>query len=318
MRDLPMQNKRINVLVFIFIAVCSFFLVWGLKGKIGFILELRIMKMMTLITVGAAIGVSSMVFQTISNNRILTPSIMGFEALFILMQTSLVLIIGGVGYSQLPNTGQFIVETVVMITAATILFGTLLGRGSQDIHRMILTGIILGILFRSLTSFLQRLIDPHEFSMVQKAMFASFGSVDQSNLLIAIILTSVVLGLFWLIRGQLDVMALGRNFSIGLGVSHDRLILISLVLVSILVSVSTALVGPIVFLGLLAASLAHLVMNTHQHKYLLPASALISATILVLGQGVFERLLGLQSTLSVIIEFFGGLFFLYLMLRGRI
>ena len=57
--------------------------------------------------------------------------------------------------------------------------------------------------------------------------------------------------------------------------------------------------------------------NTHRHAVLLPAAALIGALILVAGQFVFERLMGAQSALAVIVEFFGGLLFLALVLQKK-
>ena len=89
-------------------------------------------------------------------------------------------------------------------------------------------------------------------------------------------------------------------------------------LVAVLVSVSTALVGPVAFFGLIVAGLAHGLMRTARHAALLPAAALSAAILLVGGQWLFERQLGQAATLSVVVEFAGGLFFLYLLLKGRI
>ena len=116
--------------------------------------------------------------------------------------------------------------------------------------------------------------------------------------------------------GRLDVMALGRRNALGLGLDHDRAVLGVLALVAALTACATALVGPISFLGLLAASLAHRLTGTHRHAVLIPAAAMLGAAILVIGQTVFERVLGQQSSLAVIIEFGGGLLFLTLVLKG--
>lgn len=261
---------------------------------------------------------STVVFQTVTGNRILTPAIMGFDALFLLIQTLLVFLLGGTAYIGLLGPSKFLLETAVMMAAAMALFSLLLGRGRQDMHRMILVGVIFGVLFRSLTTFFQRIIDPSEFAVVQSAMFASFGSVDPTQLSIASAVCIVVLAVLWRLVETLDVLALGRNSAIGLGLAYDRLALVLLALVAALVSVSTALVGPITFLGLLVSAMAHSLMRSHRHALLLPAAGMISALVLVAGQGLFERVLRLQSTLAVIIEFLGGMLFLYLVLRGRV
>ena len=313
-----MPDRRILILVGLLAVSCAAFLFWGLKGRVWFILELRSIKLAALLLVGASIGVATVMFQTVSGNRILTPAIMGFDALFILLKTSLVFSLGGLGYAQLSGTLTFVGETGLMMGAAMLLFGSLLNRNRQDIQLMILVGVIFGLLFRSLTSFLQRLIDPSEFAMVQGAMFASFGAVDRTELLLSAI---ICLGAFvwaWRNVAELDVVALGRGPAQSLGVEYGRFQMRLLAVVAALVAVSTALVGPITFLGLLAASLAHAFMRSHRHAPLLLSAALIAAITLVAGQTVFERILKLQSTLAIIIEFFGGALFLYLVAKGKV
>lgn len=286
----------------------------GARGDLGFILVFRGNRLLALVTVAVAVGVSTVVFQTLSNNRILTPSIMGFDALYLLLQTSLVFGLSGLGFAQLDPYWKFASEIALMLGASLLLFGTLL-RNSQDLSRMILTGIIFGVLFRSLTGLLNRMIDPSEFAIVQSASFARFNAVNQELTWVSGMLTFGVCA--WLVSRHrlLDVIALGRAAAINLGVDHDRETRRLLGLVAVLVSVSTALVGPVVFFGLLAAALTHQIAGTWRHAVLLPLSGLVSATILVGSQTLFERVLKLQTSVSVVIEVLGGIAFLYLILR---
>ncbi|MGJ8546305.1 MAG: iron chelate uptake ABC transporter family permease subunit [Sulfitobacter sp.] len=310
-----MAERRLIWLAGIAAISVALFLLWGLQAPYGFILSLRASKLAALAIVGAAIGVATVLFQTVAANRLLTPGIVGFDALFIFIQTGLVVVLGGAGVAALPGMGQFLIEIACLVAAAVALFGVILRHGAQDMLRMILTGVILGVFLRGLASFAQRLLDPSEFAIVQQASFASFSGVDTAQLGIAgVVLLAAIAGALRL-APSLDVAVLGRVAARGLGVEHDQLVLKTLVLVSLLVAVSTALVGPVTFLGLLVASLAQRVMGTYRHALLIPAAALIGAAILIAGQFVFERVLGLQSTLSVIIEFVGGLLFLCLVLR---
>ncbi|MCR8724676.1 iron chelate uptake ABC transporter family permease subunit [Frigidibacter sp. ROC022] len=310
-----MADRRLLILGLVLAAVSALFLLWNLRAPVGFILGLRLTKLAALCAVGTAIGTATVLFQTIAANRLLTPGIVGFDALFVFIQTMLVLGLGGLGYAALPSLAQFGVETLTLVAAAMALFGVLLRRGADDILRMILTGVILGVLLRGLAGLAQRLLDPSEFAIVQQASFATFGAVDRTQLAIAgpILILSFAAALR--LARLLDLAALGRATALPLGLDFDRVVFVTLGLVALLVAVSTALVGPITFLGLLAASLAHAILPTWRHDRLLPGAALIGATILVSGQFVFERLLGLQSTLTVIVEFLGGLLFLLLVLR---
>lgn len=310
-----MVERRLLLLVGLLAVACGLFLLWNLRAPMGFILSLRVTKLAALCVVGAAIGAATVLFQTIAANRMLTPGIVGFDALFVFIQTALVLALGGVGFAALPALAKFGMETVTLVIAAVALFSVLLRHGAEDILRIVLTGVILGVLLRGLAGFAQRLLDPSEFSIVQQATFATFGAVDTPQLAIAAVVLCVSLMGAMRIAHYLDVVALGRTVALPLGVDHDRVVFVALGLVALLVATSTALVGPITFLGLLASSLAHAALPTWRHARLLPAAAVIGATILITGQFVFERLLGLQSTLSVVVEFAGGVLFLFLVLR---
>lgn len=291
------------------------FMTLGARGNWDFILAFRGAKLVALAFVAIAVAVATIVFQTLTSNRILTPSIMGFDALYVLLQTGLLFSLGGLGFVSIAPGVKFSIELVLLTSAALVLFGSLLGHGVQDLFRMLLVGVIFGVLFRSLTSLMQRLIDPSEFAVLQGSLFASFNRIDTSLLAIAAPIILVALTIVWWKRHTLDVMALGREQAISLGVSYRRELFIGLTLVTALVAVSTALVGPVTFFGLLVSAISYELMKTHNHGPVLVAASLIAMTVLVGGQAIFERVLGMGATLSVVIEFLGGLAFLFLILR---
>ncbi|MEP2760551.1 MAG: iron chelate uptake ABC transporter family permease subunit [Roseibium sp.] len=290
-------------------------MVLGARGSWAFVLPFRGTKLLGLVSVATAIAVATIVFQTLASNRILTPSIMGFDALYVLLQTVLVFTFGGLGYLSVPLEVKFVVELLLLSGAALALFGSLLGQGTQDLFRMLLIGVVFGVLFRSLTSLLQRIIDPSEFAFLQAMLFASFNHIETSLLAISIPLITACCVVVWFKRKAFDVMALGRDQAIGLGVNYKRELLIGLILVTALVATSTALVGPIAFFGLLVSAISYEVMKTHNHGPVFIAAVLIAIIVLVGGQAIFERLLGMGGTLSIVIEFLGGLVFLYLILK---
>ena len=329
---LPMVARRTahpaRFLVFLGLLLTAASVLWMFQGlgdgNRTFILQLRALKLAALITVGAAVGVSTIIFQTVAANRVLTPSIMGFDSLYVLLQTATVAMIGTASFAAIPDMPKFLIEVAVMCVLAIILFGTLLGNGTRDIGRTILTGVILGVMFRSASSLLGRLMDPNEYAVVQASSVVNFSRADTELLPIgaALCISAIAVSL-WL-APKFDVVALGRDSATSLGLRFGRMVVICLGLVAILVSVATALVGPMslfgaaAFFGLIVAGMTHGIAGTHRHALLLPAAALIAANILVIGQMLFERALGQQAALSVVIEFAGGLFFLYLLLKGRI
>src|SRR5699024_9855778 len=103
--------------------------------------------------------------------------------------------------------------------------------------------------------------------------------------------------------------------AINLGVPYDHVVKHLLMIVAILISIATALIGPITFLGLLVVNVAIEFLKTYRHLYLILGATFISIIALVGGQFIVERLFSFQTTLRVIINFIGGIYFIYLLLK---
>ncbi|WP_150539085.1 iron chelate uptake ABC transporter family permease subunit [Actinobacillus vicugnae] len=306
----------LGLLTLILIASGLFFMTFNANGNWDFVLPFRGKKLVLLLTIAYTIGVSTLLFQTLTNNPILTPSILGFDSLYLLTQTLLIFIFGGIGFTQLDIANKFAFESLLMLGGSLLLFNTLT-KEHNDLTRMILVGVIFGVLFRSLNNLLQRMIDPEEFAVAQGSSFASFNSVNPTLLWIGA--SIAILSAIWIWRQQhkLDVLLLGRDRAISLGINYPTFSRQLLICCALLVSVSTALVGPIIFLGLLVCAIVNALSPVIAHSVRLPMTFLISAITLVLGQAIFEQLLGMQGVLSVVIEFFGGIVFIYLILNRR-
>lgn len=312
-----MYNRRIFILSVMLAACVVGYLTIGARGNWGFVLPFRGNKLVALLLVAVAVSTATVLFQTITQNRILTPAIMGFDSLYVLILTVLVYTLGGQKFIQIPAMFQFVLNTLLMMGCSLALFGTLLLRGKSDLMRMILTGIIFSVLFQSITGFIGRMIDPNEYAVVQVASFARFARIEEGVLGIAGVLTCVALWSAWRIRHRLDVLALGPSMATNLGENPRKGMFQALIIIAVLVSVSTALVGPLAFLGLLVVSLAHLITPTTAHGVLLRSAAMISAITLVGGQLILERVLGASTPLIVVVDVVGGVVFLILLLRGR-
>lgn len=300
--------------VLVLISICCFMFL-GAKGSWSFILKFRGIKLAGLVLVAYAIAVSTILFQTVTNNRILTPSIMGFDSLYILIQTMLIFIFGSAGVAMMDPNLRYAGEILVMIVLSGLLYRWCFVGKERNLHLLVLAGIIIGVFFRSLANFMQRILDPNEFMVLQDTLFASFNSIDKTLLLASALIIGLVSLYGLLIMNRLDVLALGRPMAINLGLDYQRTVTIVLTMTVVLVAVSTALVGPITFFGLLVASLAHSLIGSTKHRYILPTAILLAIICLVGGQTILERLFSFNTALSVIIEFIGGITFIYLILR---
>lgn len=311
------DKKKLYILGVVAIAVIGLFLFQGLNARNwDYNLSKRIPKVIAIAITGGSIAFSSMIFQTVTNNRILTPSILGLDSLYMFVQTISIFLFGVSSIFMTNKNVNFLLSVGVMLIGTLILYKLLFKKnGSNNIFFLLLVGTVLGTLFKSMTSFMQVMIDPNEFEVLQSKMFASFANVNTDILLISVIAILIIFVLVYEDIKKLDVMLLGRDQAINLGIDFDKFSRKILLIVAILVSISTALVGQITFLGLLVVNLSYQFFNTYKHSYQIIGSILISIIALVGGQFVVERILNFGSTVSIIINFIGGIYFIYLLMR---
>lgn len=294
---------------------CGLYLLQGLNGNYDYILPRRVIKLIAMALTGVSIAYSTVIFQTITHNRILTPSIMGLDSLYLLLQTVIIFFLGSSHVVVMNTQVNFFISVIAMIGFALVLYQFLFRSGGRPIYFLLLVGIIVGTFLGSITTFLQVLIDPNEFSRVQDKMFASFNNVNGDLVWFALIIVIIVMTIGWRMVNDLDVLSLGRDNAINLGVPYDKVVKRMLIISAVLIAVSTALVGPITFFGLIVANLSYQFFKTYKHSVLISGAALLSLVALIGGQWVVERVFTFSTTLSVIINFIGGIYFIYLLLK---
>lgn len=310
------MRSRLTLLFLLAIISIVAFMTLNANGNWGFVLPFRGAKLLVMLLVAYAVAVSSVLFQTITHNRILTPAIMGFDSLYILIQMVIVFVWGSSAINQWSPIWRFVFEVVVMAGFTAVLFQWLFVNSGRSLHLVMLVGIVFGLLFRGLSNFVGRIIDPDEFLFIQDRIFANFNTVKTDLLWISIcVILLVTIFIGWRLRRVYDVLTLGKETAINLGVSYQAVLMQTIIFISVLVAVSTALVGPVTFFGLLASNLAYMFLRSDKHQYTLPGAVLISIILLVGGQTILERVLNLGAVVGVVIEFVGGLLFLVLVVR---
>lgn len=309
-------KQRIYILSAALLILVLLYLLLGLNPFIWrYALSLRIPKTIALLLVASSIAFSSTVFQTLTNNRILTPSVLGLDSLYLFIQSLIVFLFGSSTLARLGENFNFILSVGLMVAFSLLLFQLLFKREERNIFFLLLVGLVMGTFFQSLSTFMQVLIDPNEFLVIQNRMFASFNNMNTEILWLALIISFLAVLFTLKDLKNLDILSLGRENAINLGVDYDFVVKKFLVLISILVSVSTALVGSITFLGLLVVNLARELLRTFRHKYLIVGAILIASIALTFGQLIAERLLNFSTPISIIINFIGGLYFIFLLLK---
>lgn len=311
------RKNLIKILVLVALAMLSIagFLFYNIQGGFSYAFPKRVIRVLAMIITGVAIAYATVMFQTVTRNRILTPSIIGVDSMYEVVQTVIYFFLGSASIFVVSRYLNFGVSILAMVLFALLLYRFLFRADKYPIYLLLLAGMVIGTLLGSFVTFLQVIIDPVEYLSLQTRLFASFTNVKAELLYIAaaILIASFIWGA--MMMKDLDVMGLGRETAINLGVNYDKRVLQVLILSSILLATSTALVGPITFLGLIVANLAYQYLVTYKHSILILGASLISIIALVGGQFLVLHVFDLNTTISVIINFVGGLYFIYLLLK---
>lgn len=279
------------------------------------VVQRRINAVIAMAIVALAQSLATVTFQSVTSNRIITPSILGFESLYTAIQTAVMFFFGSRALLAFTGVGPFLLQVGLMILLSLLLYGWLLTGKYGDLQLMLLIGLIIGSGLRSLSAFMRRLLSPSEFDLLQARLFASVNHADPGYFGISIVLVMVAaLLLFWYAR-RLNVLNLGKDVALSLGVHHRRGTIFMLVLVSVLMSVSTALVGPMTFFGFLVATFTYRLVPTYDHRYYFPMAIGLGFLVMTGSYFLMYHVFNAQGVVSILIEFVGGLTFLFTMFR---
>lgn len=305
--------KRLTLMSIVAVSLILFYIFFGATSE--YILNLRFKKMLAIVLVCYATAYSTVAFQSITNNNILTPSIMGLESLYIFLQTIVIFTVGSQALVKMSSMIEFFLSLLLMIIFSLIVYIYLFEKLSASVNMVVLCGMVLGGFFGSLSNFMQVLLDPNEFLILQGRIFASFNTIGYVYLNVSLIIIVIIFLLSLAFMRKLDVISLGRKTSISLGLNYTLTVKIVFVLIALLVSISTVLVGPMTFLGIIVVSIARQYIATYKHIYKTIAATMIGIILVVASMVIMERLLSYDTAISIVINFVGGIYFIYLVVK---
>lgn len=311
-------NKKLIILS-ILTLICSLaYLFYDLNlDFFKFSMSLRVPKLLAMLLTAYCIGAASLIFQTIIRNTIVTPCLLGMNSLYLLIHTGVMFFFGSASVLVLNKYISFGVDLILMGTIATFVYSYLFRVTKYNVLYVLLAGTVMATFFLSLQNSMVRIMDPNEYDALLSSLVASFNSVNADILAIAIIITIVLSLIYYKDLAVLDVLSLGKENAINLGIDYDKTIKRLLLGVTLFIAVATALVGPISFLGLIIANLSRELFKTYRHNYLVAGSVLMGMLVLVTGQVIVERVFILSIPISVFISIAGGLYFMYLLILNR-
>ena len=290
---------------------------FGNAKLLAYSMRIRAPKLIVMLITAFAIGGASLVFQSIINNTIVTPCLLGMNSLYTLIHTAVVFCVGSGSVLAANANAAFAIDLVLMGITATLIYSYLFKKTKHNVLYVLLVGTVLTSFFSSVQSTMTRVMDPNEYDTLLTTLVASFSNVNAEIILFALAVLAAVIFLLRRELALLDVLTLGKEQAINLGVNYDRCIRRLLLGVTLAIAVATAMVGPISFLGLIIANLARQLLRTYRHTQLILGSALFGMIVLVGGQIIVEHVFTYAVPISVFITVGGGLYFLYLLLTRR-
>ncbi|MDK4311026.1 iron chelate uptake ABC transporter family permease subunit [Corynebacterium segmentosum] len=287
--------------------------------KFWLIAQRRADALIAMAIVAVCQAMATVSFHTVTNNRILTPSIMGFESLYVAINTATIFFLGASGLNDARTVPTFLMQMAVMVGLSLVLYSWLLTNRKQNMHAMLLVGVVIGGGLGSLSTFMQRMLTPSEFDILTARLFGSVNNAESEYYPIAIPIVTIATTLLVLNARKLNVISLGADVSTNLGVNHKAHAIYTLVLVSLLMATTTALVGPMTFLGFLVATLAYQFADTYDHRYIFPMAVGLAFLVLIAAYFLMQHVFSAQGVVSIIIELVGGSVFLFVIMRkGRL
>lgn len=284
---------------------------------LAYAMKIRTPKLIVMLITAFAIGGASIVFQSIINNTIVTPCLLGMNSLYTLIHTAVVFFLGSASVVASNANLSFAVDVVLMGIAATVIYSWIFKKTKHNVLYVLLVGTVLTSFFGSIQTTLTRVMDPNEYDSLLNTLVASFSNINSEIIVFSLILLAGVIVALRKELALLDVLTLGKEQAINLGVDYDHCIRRLLLGVTLCIAVATAMVGPISFLGLIIANLSRQLLKTFRHTQLVLGSALFGMIVLVGGQLIVEHVYSYSVPVSVFITVGGGLYFLYLLLTRK-
>lgn len=313
-----MKRHALPYLVWLaLLALAAIFVFWSSGFDFDYVIPKRLARLAAIVIGGVCVAFSSILFQTIAGNRILTPAVMGYEAVYLLLQALMILAMGTQALVVVSQINHFFLSIAFMLAYSWAIHRWLLQDGKNNVYFLLLLGLVLSMVIGTLTQFVQLRISPGEFSILQGYSYTSFNRAQPMQLLYAGVLVAGVCLAAWKTLPALDVLALGRDQAISLGLHYRRQVQFYLALIALLVAVSTSLLGPTAFMGIFVANISYALAGSMRHRATLPLGCAIAIAIFTVAQLLVEHVFNYKTTVSILVNLVCGAYFLALVMRKR-
>lgn len=148
---------------------------------LAYAMKIRTPKLIVMLITAFAIGGASIVFQSIINNTIVTPCLLGMNSLYTLIHTAVVFFLGSASVVASNANLSFAVDVVLMGIAATVIYSWIFKKTKHNVLYVLLVGTVLTSFFGSIQTTLTRVMDPNEYDTLLNTLVASFSNINSES-----------------------------------------------------------------------------------------------------------------------------------------
>jgi iron complex transport system permease protein len=238
--------------------------------------ELRIPRMLTALLVGAALSLSGLLMQTLFQNPLAGPYVLGINSGASLF----------VALAMMTGIPWFSISYGIYVNAllGSFAFGLLilfLAKYTKNQITLLLTGIMLGSFTSAFIAILQQMSDAQELKRYTLWNLGSLQHVQLQDLPLLIFSVMLGIGLSLLLIRSLNAMVIGSTEAMRLGIRTKKVRYTIIAITALLTGVATAFCGPIAFVGLAVPNIVRIIFRTQQHRILILATVLTGSAFLL-------------------------------------
>ena len=314
-----MTNYSINKLMVIsFLTFTTIYLF--VKNNIfvnDYIFQNKIENILVILVVGVAVGLATVIFQSTMNTKLISPSIMGYDSIRAFIQVMIVLLFSSSSILISNVYLNFLINIIVVFVFSLLLMKVIKKQKKINILILVLIGTLFGGFLSSLTNFVQMVMDPNEFMFLQTVNLTSLNSANTKILLLSVILVVTVCVMTFKRTSILDIINMQEDVAVNLGLDYRKEIKILFLIASVAIVISSALIGPIIFLGFLSITISRNVLKKENTSKLLLTTILTAVNLLFFAFLINDFVFNFNVPLSAIIDFAGGIVFIGILVLER-
>ena len=288
------------------------------------VIELRLMRVLSAVGVGAALAYSGALLQGVFRNDLASPSVLGLTTGASVGASLVLLLAGGIGPAGIPLDAHtpWLLSAVAFASSlfVVVVIAAVATRGGRvSVPTLLLLGIAANATLGGFLTLMQRLA-LEDFEVARALLLWSFGTLDDrlpAQVLALFVLLGLCVAALPFVATELDLFAGGEEDAAGLGVRVGRVKVVTLAAASLAAAAAVSVSWQIGFVGLVVPHLMRLLVGTSQ-RVLLPA-CLLGGPVLLLGVDLFGRVVMPRVVLppGVLMSVIGGPFFFFLLLTRK-